>query len=87
MDEIMVRLKEALHGLFPDILTDSITDSTRLGDDLGLDSLRMLSLSMLLEDTLGVRFPETGRFETVGELAEYIARAQAEQKGDQGSKL
>ncbi|WP_439959572.1 acyl carrier protein, partial [Streptomyces luteocolor] len=57
---------------------DSITENTRLFDDLGFDSTSILELLMALEDELDFEFdPETlepDDFETVGSLAAYAAR-------------
>ena len=57
---------------------DTITEKTRLFDDLGFDSTSILELLMTLEDELDFEFdPETlepDDFETVGTLAAYAAR-------------
>jgi acyl carrier protein len=60
----------------------TITESTRLFDDLGLDSTSVLELLLELENDLGVEFEadtlEQHHFETVGTLAGYIAAQRAE---------
>jgi acyl carrier protein len=56
---------------------DTITESTRLFDDLGLDSTSVLELLLELENELGAEFDadtlEQRHFETVGTLAAYVA--------------
>jgi acyl carrier protein len=55
----------------------SITETTRLFDDLGLDSTSVLELLMRLEDEIGVEFDtdtlEQRHFESVSTLADYVA--------------
>ena len=55
----------------------SITETTRLFDDLGLDSTSVLELLMRLEDEIGVEFDtdtlEQRHFESVATLADYVA--------------
>jgi len=59
---------------------DSITPSTRLFDDLGMDSTTFLELLMDLETELGVEFDpytlEPRDFETVRALTAYVRRQQ-----------
>lgn len=78
--ETIDKLKEVLHNVAPDLSLDGVTASTRLGDDLGIDSMRMLMMTILLEDATGVRFSEKVRFETVGDVVKYIDRQQAEKE-------
>lgn len=55
---------------------ETITESSRLFDDLGLDSTSVLELLLELEDELGTEFDadtlEQHHFETVGSLATYV---------------
>lgn len=50
-------------------------DSTRLRDDLGLDSFAALELLFEVEDRLGVRIGKTAAasFQTVGDVVTYVA--------------
>lgn len=54
----------------------TITEDTRLFDDLGLDSTTVLQLLMNLEDELDAEFDsdtlEQHHFDTVGTLAQYV---------------
>ncbi len=60
---------------------DRITESTRLIEDLKLDSLAQLTLAIEVENRFQLRLDETGvaGIETVGELVDVIARASQEQ--------
>ena len=59
----------------------TITGTTRLFDDLGLDSTTVLELLLELENDLGVEFDadtlEQHHFETVGTLAGYVIAQRA----------
>ena len=50
-----------------------LQESTRLRDDLGLDSFAALELIFELEDVLGVRIPNTAAvtFQTVGDVVTF----------------
>jgi acyl carrier protein len=54
-----------------------VTGSTRLFDDIGMDSTNVLDLMMALEESLDLEFYtddlELSHFATVGKLAEFIA--------------
>lgn len=60
---------------------EGIGESTRLFEDLGLDSTSVLELLLEVEDDLGVEFDadtlEQHHFETVGTLAAYVTAQQA----------
>ena len=62
------RLKEILGKVLPDVDMATVTEQTRLVDDLGFDSLAMMMMAMELEDAFGFKFTELVRFETVGDV-------------------
>ena len=66
------RLKEILGKVLPDVDMATITEQTRLVDDLGFDSLAMMMMAMELEDAFGFKFAEFVRFETVGDVCGYL---------------
>ena len=66
------QLKEILGKVLPDVDLDSITENTRLAEDLGFDSLAMMMMAMELEDAFGFKFAEFVRFETVGDVCGYL---------------
>lgn len=66
------KLKELLGKVLPDTDMDSVTESTRLVEDLGFDSLALMMLAMELEVAFSFRFTEFVRFETVGDVCTYL---------------
>lgn len=72
-------------GVLGSIVTDDdveITRSTRLFDDLGLDSTNIMEMLVELESEMGVEFDteslDHGDFETVESLAGFVSRLLAE---------
>ena len=66
------RLKEILGKVLPDVDMTTVSEETRLVDDLGFDSLAMMMMAMELEDAFGFKFSELVRFETVGDVCGYL---------------
>lgn len=66
------QLKEILSKVNKDIDMQSITEETRLVDDLGLDSLSIMLFAMEIEAAFGFRFTEPVKFVTVGEVCKYL---------------
>ena len=66
------QLKEILSKVNKDIDIQSITEDTRLVDDLGLDSLSIMLFAMEIEAAFGFRFTEPVKFVTVGEVCRYL---------------
>lgn len=66
------QLKEILSKVNKDIDMQSITEETRLIDDLGLDSLSIMLFAMEIEAAFGFRFTEPVKFVTVGEVCRYL---------------
>ena len=69
---MLERLKEILGKVLPTVDMACVTESTRLVEDLGFDSLAMMMMSMEIEDAFGFRFAEFVRFETVGDVCGYL---------------
>ena len=69
---MLEKLKEILGKVLPDVDVSNVTDSTRLVEDLGFDSLAMMMMSMEIEDAFKFRFSEFVRFETVGDVCGYL---------------
>ncbi|MEU5322629.1 acyl carrier protein [Streptomyces sp. NPDC047461] len=63
----------------------TITENSRLFDELGLDSTTVLGLLMTIEEELGMEFDtddlEQHHFETVGSLAALVREQAGEQAG------
>lgn len=68
------KLKSILNEVNPAVVTDGISEDTRLGEDLGLDSLNMMLLAVQVEDEFGFRFDDMPVFETVGDICSYIEK-------------
>ena len=69
---MLEKLKDILSKVLPQVDMDTVTESTKLIDDLGFDSLAMMMLSMEIEDAFDFRFTEFVRFETVGDVCGYL---------------
>ena len=66
------KLKEILAKVNKTIDMNSVTENTRLIDDLGLDSLSIMLFAMEIEAAFGFRFNEPVRFVTVGDVCAYL---------------
>ena len=66
------KIKEILGKVLPDLDMSTVTKETKLIDDLGFDSLALMMMSMEIEDAFGFRFKEFVRFETVGDVCDYL---------------
>jgi acyl carrier protein len=69
---MLEQLKEILAKVNRGIDMDSVTEKTRLMDDLALDSLSIMLFAMEIEAAFGFRFTEPVRFETVGDVCAYL---------------
>ena len=69
---MLEKLKEILAKVVPEVDMASVNESTRLIEDLEFDSLAIMMLSMEIEDAFGFKFTEFVRFETVGDVCEYV---------------
>lgn len=66
------KLKEILSKVLPDLDMNTVTEESRLVEDLGFDSLAIMMLSMEIEEAFDFRFTEFVRFETVGDVCRYL---------------
>lgn len=69
---MLEKLKSILSKVVPDVDMDSVTEDTRLIEDLEFDSLAIMMMSMEIEDAFGFKFTEFVRFETVGDVCRYL---------------
>lgn len=71
-------MRERLLNLFKENLPDcdlsKATDDARLMEDLGLDSVGMMMLSMSIEDEFGVMFNEPVYFVTVKDVLDWLEK-------------
>ena len=70
---MLEELKEIIAKAMPDLDVSGVTRETKLIDELGFDSLAMMMMAMEIEDKYGFRFTEFVRFETAGDVCDYIA--------------
>ena len=71
-DNILAGLKEILTLIKPSMDLSSVTEASQLVRDVGLDSLTILLLSLAVENKFGFKFEGQTKFNTVGEVIDYI---------------
>ena len=71
-ETIFNELKEILVLIKPSMDLSAVTEDSQLVRDVGLDSLTILLLSLAVENKFGFKFEGTPKFETVGEVIDYI---------------
>ena len=69
---MLEKLKVVLARVLPDLDMSTVTEGSRLIEDLGFDSLALMMMSMEIEDAFSFRFKEFVRFETVGDVCSYL---------------
>lgn len=74
-EEIFDGLKEVIGTVKPKLDINSVSESSKLTSDLGIDSLSMLLVSLAIETKFGFQFASQKPFETVGEVIDYIESA------------
>lgn len=66
------RLLKLIQDNMPDADLSKATMDSRLIEDLGMDSIGMMMLSMSIEDEFGVRFDEPVYFTTVKDVLDWL---------------
>lgn len=69
---MLEKLKVVLGRVLPDVDMSSVTEDTRLIEDLGFDSLALMMMAMEIEDAFGFKFLEFVKFATVGDVCRYL---------------
>ena len=69
---MLQKLKQILAKVLPELDMSTVTEETRLIDDLGFDSLALMMMSMEIEDAFNFKFLEFVKFETVGDVCRYL---------------
>ena len=72
-EKIFEGLKEILKVIKPSADFSGISDDSQLVRDVGLDSLTILLLSLAIETKFGFTFDGNPKFNTVGEVMDYIS--------------
>lgn len=67
------KLKVIFERVVPDKDLSTVTRESRLIEDLGFDSLALMMMAMGIEDSFGYRFEEFVKFETVGDVYDFLA--------------
>lgn len=66
------RLMKLIQEAMPDKDLSGVTKESRLMEDLGMDSIGMMMLSMAIEDEFGFEFDEPVLFQTVGDVCKFL---------------
>lgn len=69
---MLEQLKQILGKVLPEVDMSTVTESTKLVEDLGFDSLAMMMMSLEIEDAYNFKFTEFVQFETVGDVCGYL---------------
>ena len=72
-ETILNELKEILILIKPSMDLSAVTEDSQLVRDVSLDSLTILLLSLAVENKFGFKFEGTPKFETVGEVIDYVS--------------
>ena len=75
-ENVFEGLKEILSGVKPKLDQSKISYESKLVNDLGIDSLSMLLLSLAAENKFNMQFdPQAPAFVTVGDVCDFILKA------------
>ena len=69
---MLEQLKNILSKVNGAIDMNSVTEETRLVEDLALDSLSIMLFAMEIEVAFGFRFTEPVKFVTVGDVCKFL---------------
>ena len=72
---ILGELKEILQLIKPSLDLSSVNENTQLISDIGLDSLTIMLLSLAIENKYKIKFEGALKFNTVGDVMDYISQA------------
>lgn len=72
-ETIFEGLKEIFVQIKPSMDFSSINEDSQLVRDVGLDSLTILLLSLAVENKFAFKFEGSPKFNTVGEVIDYIS--------------
>jgi acyl carrier protein len=75
--DILEDLKEILQLIKPSLDLSKVNEDTQLISDIGLDSLTIMLLSLAIENKFKIKFEGALKFNTVGDVIDYITQAKA----------
>ena len=67
------RLVKLIKDNMPDVDVSKATPEARLKEDLGMDSIGLMMLSMAIEDEFHVTFNDVVNFSTVQDVLDFLA--------------
>ena len=70
------QLKEIIKRVMPDLDVESVTEESKLVEDLKFDSLAFMMMAMEIEAEFNIRFDGPIKLETVGDVIKYIQERQ-----------
>lgn len=73
----MEDLKEILQLIKPSLDLSTVNEDTQLISDIGLNSLTIMLLSLAIENKFKIKFEGALKFNTVGDVIDYITQAKA----------
>ena len=68
------RLVKVIQENLPGVDLSNVTPETSLKENLGMDSITMLMLSMSIEEEFGVVFDEPVNFITIQDVLDYLEK-------------
>ena len=71
---MLERLTKLINENLPEKKIENVTPESRLIEDLGMDSIGMMMLSMSIEDEFGVTFDEPVYFVTVKDVLDWLEK-------------
>lgn len=69
---ILDKLKELIVNIVPLVDPDTITEDTRLIEDLGLNSMTMMLVAMSIENEFDIEFIDAPEFYNVADVISFI---------------
>ena len=72
-EKIFDVMKEILKLIKPSADFTNINEDSQLVRDVGLDSLTIMLLSLAIENKFGFKFEGNPKFNTVGEVIDYVS--------------
>jgi acyl carrier protein len=82
-EQVLDKIKLIIEDLLQLEGSEEITESSRLKEDLGIDSLGFVDFIVVVEENFAVRFPSTvnpADLQTLGDAVKLIMELSAEQK-------
>lgn len=74
VNNMLERLKKVIKETMPEIDVDKINMDSRLKEDLGLDSIGLMMLSLSLEEEFNFQFEDAVMFLTVQDVVSFLEK-------------